>query len=98
MGQRGSKFGIIVGRTIRATSGPLWGGGGGVEGGQLVDRRAGTQNLRTIIITKRNTRHYTKLLRTVKIIMYAAIIIWARTGTVSTYDMSPFTVARLLAL
>ena len=33
-----------------------------------------------------------------KIIMYAAIIMWARTGTVSTYGMSPFTVAWLLAL
>ena len=102
MGQWGSRFGLEFGIIVGSyNTGDLWaplGGGEDVEEGQLVDRRAGTQNLRTIIITKRNTRHYTKLLRTVKIIMYAAIIIWARTGTVSTYDMSPLTVARLFAL
>ena len=37
------EFGIIVGRTIRATSGPLWGEGEDVEEVQLADRRAGTQ-------------------------------------------------------
>ena len=71
MGQWGSRFGLEFGIIVGSyNTGDLWaplgGGGEDVEEVQLVNRRAGTQNLRTIIITKRNTRHYTKLLRTVK--------------------------------
>ena len=49
MGLRGSRFGmefgIIVGRTIRATSGGPLGGGENVEEVQLANRRAGTKKI-----------------------------------------------------
>ena len=75
-----------------------FGGGENVEEVQLADRRAGTQKFTNY---NNNKTKYAALYETIahcKIIMYAAIIMWARTGTVSTYDMSPFTVAWLLAL
>ena len=77
--------------------GALRGGGENVEEVQLANRRADTK----FTNYNDNKMKYAAIYEIVahcKIIMYAAIIVWARTGTVSTYDMSPFTVARLLAL
>ena len=92
------EFGIIVGRTIRATSGGPLGGGENVEEVQLANRRAGTQKFTNYNNNKTKYAALYEIIAHCKIIMYAAIIIWARTGTVSTYDMSPLTVARLFAL
>ena len=78
--------------------GPFGGGGEDVEEVQLADRRAGTQKFTNYNNNKTKYAALYEIIAHCKIIMYAAIIIWARTGTVSTYDMSPFTVAWLLAL
>ena len=101
VGLPGSRFGMEFWCRCRSyNTGDLWGplgGGENVEEVQLANRRADTK----FTNYNDNKTKYAALYETIahcKIIMYAAIIMWARTGTVSTYDMSPFTVARLLAL